>query len=62
MVNVKDFSAKYREKHEVYHFASHECGIYVPHYDLVTIWHLRDIVAGRRKKIFGKNVKFLSVP
>ena len=54
-VTAKDFASKYREKHEVYHFLTHDCGIYLPHYDTVTIWHLRDIASGKRRKVLGKD-------
>ena len=61
-ITAKEFASKYREKHEVYHFLAHDCGIYLPHYDTVTVWHLRDIASGRRRKILGKDVQYLSVP
>ena len=61
-VTAKDFASKYREKHEVFHFLTHDCGVYLPHYDTVTIWHLRDIASGKRRKILGKDMLFLNVP
>ena len=61
-ITAKEFASKYREKHEVYHFLAHDCGIYLPHYDTVTVWHLRDIASGKRRKILGKDVQYLSVP
>ena len=61
-INAKDFGAKYRDKREVYHFLSHDCGAYIPSYDTVTIWHLRDLVSGQRLMINGKDIKHISVP
>ena len=61
-MTAKDFAAKYRDKQEVYHFLSHDCGIYLSSYETVTIWHLRDLISGKRTKIKGTEVKHLSVP
>ena len=49
----KELGGKYRSKPELYHFVSHDCGIYVPHPDVVTMWHLRDLTSKKRTKIFG---------
>jgi hypothetical protein len=61
-VTAKEFASKFREKHEVYHFLSHECGVYLPAYDVVTVWHMRDLVSGSRLKIYGKDIQHISVP
>ena len=31
-------------------------------YDTVTIWHLRDLMAGRRRRIKGTEIKYIAVP
>jgi hypothetical protein len=56
IVNAKEFHAKYGDKPEVYKFLSHDCGVFLPHYDTVTVWHLRDLASGDRKRILGKDV------
>lgn len=61
-VVAKEFGAKFKSKRECYHFLSHECGLYLSSYDTMTIYHLRDIGAGLRTKIYGKDVVHLSVP
>ena len=61
-VTAKDFASKYRDKREVYHFLSGEAGVYLSSYDTMTVWHLRDLAAGKRRIIKGKDVKHLSVP
>ena len=61
-ITAKDFAAKYKEKHEVYHFLTHDCGVYLSGYDSMTVWHMRDLVAGKRRKIFGKDVCHMNVP
>ena len=59
---VKAFAAKYREKHECYHFLSSDCGVYLPDFESVTAWHMRDLISSKKKKILSKNIKHLSVP
>jgi hypothetical protein len=61
-VVAKEFGAKFKSKRECYHFLSHECALYLSSYDTMTIYHLRDIGAGLRTKIKGKDVVHLSVP
>ena len=61
-VTAKDFAAKMRNKQEVYHFLTHEVGAYLSAYDTLTVWHMRDLVSGKRKRIQGKEVKHLNVP
>lgn len=61
-VSVKELAAKCRDKMEVYHLAAHACNIYLPSYDVVTVWHIRDLLAQTRTRILGTNVKHISVP
>ena len=55
-VDVKLFNAKYRTKGEVYRFLVTEVMIYLPPYETVTIWHMKDIAAGIKKV---RNAPFL---
>ena len=48
-ISAKEFSAKYKSKKECYNFLTVEVGAYLSHYETVTIYFLRDIVAGRKK-------------
>ena len=61
-ITADEFGAKYREKSECYHFISHDCGGYLPHYENVTIYHLRDLASGKKKIIKGSDVKHFHVP
>ena len=61
-VSAKELAAKVRDKQEVYHFLSHACNIYLPSYDTVTVWHLRDLFSKKRTRIMGTEVKHLHVP
>ena len=46
----------------MYRFLATEAGVYLPHYDVVTIWHLKELAAGKRRIILAKNIKHLFVP
>ena len=46
MVNVREFASKYRSKREVFNFLTLDVKAYLPSYDTVTIYFLRDIVMG----------------
>ena len=61
-ITAKDFAAKMRNKQEVYHFLTHDVGTYLPHYDNVTVWHMRDLVSGKRRLLEAKKIKHLNVP
>ena len=62
VVTVAEFNAKYRSKQEVFRFLSFDCGAYLPSYQTVTIFHLRDLACGDRKIIKASAVKTLMVP
>ena len=62
IVTTAEFNAKFRSKNEVYRFLAFECGVYLPAYATITIWHLRDIAAGKRKHIKSTAVKTIQVP
>jgi hypothetical protein len=43
------FEAKYKSKREVYFFLTVDVEAFLPHYDTVTIYFLKDIVSGKKK-------------
>jgi len=47
---------------EVYRFLSSEVRAYLPSYETVTIWHLRDLDMGKKTIINCDNVKVIDVP
>ena len=61
-VNPQSFGAKYQTKREVYRFLSHDCGCFLSSYETMTVFHLRDLMAGERKRIRAENVKVIQVP
>ena len=56
-ITTQAFTAKYQSKPEVYRFLATEVGAYLSSYNTVTVWHLRDICAGKRRIIYSKDVK-----
>ena len=48
-IDQKIFSAKYSTKGEVYRFLATEAMVYLPSYDTVTIWHLKELANGTKK-------------
>ena len=45
IVDQRLFSAKFATKGEVYRFLVTEAMVYLPPYETVTIWHLKDLAA-----------------
>ena len=61
-VTAAAFSAKYQGKKECWRFVACDVGAYLPDYESVTIWHLRDLASGTRKIIKCTDVKTIHVP
>ena len=61
-VNAASFGAKYSSKREVYRFLVSEVAIYLPPYESVTVFHMRDIVGGKRRMIKQADVRVIQVP
>ena len=47
-VDVNLFNAKFASKGEVYRFLATECSVYLPPYQTVTIWHLKDLASSNK--------------
>ena len=47
-VDVNLFNAKFGTKGEIFRFLSTECSVYLPPYETVTIWHLKDLAASKK--------------
>jgi len=61
-VPAKSFSAKFQDKRELYTFLTSDCGIYCPPINDVTVWHLRDMVDGKKGKVLVDMMRHLTVP
>ena len=46
----------------MYRFLSFDVGAYLPSYDTVTVWHLRDLAMGRKIIIKANEVRTIQVP
>ena len=62
IITAAQFKAKFSDKPETYKFLAYEVGAYLPHYDCVTIFHLRDLASNKRKKIQSTDVKKIFIP
>ena len=52
-VSAVAFAAKYRSKRECYNFLAVDANVYLPAYEQVTIYFLKDLVSGVKKPIYG---------
>ena len=43
IITTAEFGSKYRAKTEVYRFLAFDVGAYLPGFNDVTAWHLRDL-------------------
>ena len=56
------FGAKYASKREVYRFLTNDVGCYLSSYETMTVWHMRDICANKRRMIKSEHVKHIIIP
>ena len=61
-VNAASFGAKFSNKKEIFRFLSSDSEVFLPSYETVTVFHMRDLVSGKRKMIRQAEVKVISVP
>ena len=55
-MNVQEFASKYESKREVYNFLASAVGAYLAGYENVSIYFLRDIVSGKKKCKFQRQL------
>ena len=48
-ITTNEFAAKFRSKTEVYTFLAIDVGAYLPAKEGVTIYHLKDLITGKKK-------------
>ena len=53
-ITVDEWGARARDKTECYNLLAHEYGAYLPHIDCVTMWYLRDLAAGKKRRLKGQ--------
>jgi len=58
-ITAMSFASKYKSKREVYNFLTVDCHAYLPSYDNLTIYFLKDLVSGAKKSKFQIMLRFL---
>ena len=61
-ITATEFAAKFQSKREVYRFLSSDVKAYLPNYEAVTVWHLRDLASGKKKLIKNEDANHFTVP
>ena len=61
-ISSKEFSAKYRSKREIYNFLACDVGIYLPPYDNVTIYYLKELMSGKKQMLRTTNIRTIHIP
>ena len=61
-VSSKEFAAKYNSKREIYNFLSADAGVYLPPYDNVTIYFLKELMGGKKKMLNTKRIRTIHIP
>ena len=49
-ITAAEFAAKYKSKKEVYQLLTIDVGAYLPSYQLVTIYFLKDLLSGAKQR------------
>ena len=49
-VSVKEIAAKYSTKIELYKFLAARNNVYLPHHRHVTVYFLKDVMSGKKKR------------
>ena len=61
-VSSKEFAAKYRSKREVYNFLATDVGVYLPPYDNVTIYFLKELIGDHKKTLSTAQIRTVHIP
>ena len=61
-VSAKEFAAKYQSKRETYNFLACDVGAYLPPYDNVTIYFLKELMSGKKKMLHSANHRTIHIP
>ena len=61
-VSAKAFRAKYKSKKEIYNFLACDVGVYLPHSDNVTIYFLKELMSGKKKRLSTERIRTIMIP
>ena len=62
LVSSKEFASKYRSKREIYNFLATDVGIYLPPYDNVTIYFLKELMSGKKQMLNTSRIRTIHIP
>ena len=61
-ISSKEFAAKYRSKKEIFNFLAADVGIYLPPFENVTIYFLKELMSGQKSTISTKRIRTIHIP
>ena len=61
-ISSKEFQAKYRSKRDIYNFLACDVGIFLPPYDNVTIYFLKELMMGKKKMLRTSMIRTIHIP
>ena len=61
-LTASEYAAKFQSKREVYRFLASEVHVFLPPFENVTVWHLKDVQSGAKKRIKSDQAKHINVP
>ena len=61
-VTAAEFGSMASSKVEVYRFLAAEVGAFLDTYHTMTVWHLRDIMSGKRNLVKSADVRHIFIP
>ena len=62
LIPASEVAAKVKSKRKVYRFVSCELKAYVSSFETMTVWHLRDLMDSKKKRIHVDDVKHINIP
>ena len=61
-MSSKEFSAKYKSKREIFNFMATDVGVFLPPYDNVTIYFLKELMNGKKKMLRNTQIRTILIP
>ena len=61
-ISSKEFASKYRSKREIFNFLATDVGVYVPPYENVTIYFLKELMRGSKKMLRTTMIRTIHIP
>ena len=61
VISAQAFAAKFKSKREIYQLLTVDAGAYLPAYDTITIYFLKDIISGEKKCKFVSSLIIINI-